>query len=644
MIRNLFTVICCLIIFSSQAQYWKEDRKMTELSPEESGLPVISIEFNVEYKYTYEDSDLVMYYTVHEITKVNNDEAIEQNNRIYINVGPGAELRDIKARTIRADGKVILLDSRNIKEIEDEESGSGYKIFAIEGAELGSEIEYLYTVRQNARYFGGNYFQNRAPIRSASFRLESPKNLKFTFKSYNGFGEITEEENEEVNIYKATDGNIPSLFPEDFATYDANRKRIEYRLDRNTASSNARILTWADAGKQVYSNTYATDPKEIKPIEKWLESLELGGLEPTKKAAKIEDYIKKNFYIDESGMASGDFGDIIKQRAGTEYGIYRLMANAFKTAQINHEIVLTSDRNRLPFDGSFESYNYLDDYLIYIPEADAYIAPADQTSRIGLTPSEYLENEGLFISEKKIRDTVYPITEIRVIKAPDYTANFDNLKVRVSFSDDAMSNDIMITRSFTGYTSSVIKSYLPLMDEERKDEMLTDFIKFISQDSDFKRKEIKEADMRWEKWDDPLVVEGELVSQGFIESAGRNILFKAGELIGPQSELYQEKERMMDVVNEYNRGYLRELIIDLPDNYVVQNADDLSIEEVTRNKEGKEIYKFHSRYELNGNQLIITIDEFYDQIHYPKEDFESFRKVINAAADFNKIVLVLKEK
>ena len=53
---------------------------------------------------------------------------------------------------------------------------------------------------------------------------------------------------------------------------------------------------------------------------------------------------------------------------------------------------------------------------------------------------------------------------------------------------------------------------------------------------------------------------------------------------------------------------------------------------------------FVSNYEVAGNQVIIHIYETYKRTQYPLSQFEDFKKVINASADFNKVVLVLEKK
>jgi hypothetical protein len=47
---------------------------------------------------------------------------------------------------------------------------------------------------------------------------------------------------------------------------------------------------------------------------------------------------------------------------------------------------------------------------------------------------------------------------------------------------------------------------------------------------------------------------------------------------------------------------------------------------------------------VNGDVLDIEIFEVYHSSFTPKSVYEDYRKVINAAADFNKVVLILEKK
>jgi hypothetical protein len=59
---------------------------------------------------------------------------------------------------------------------------------------------------------------------------------------------------------------------------------------------------------------------------------------------------------------------------------------------------------------------------------------------------------------------------------------------------------------------------------------------------------------------------------------------------------------------------------------------------------GERTMAFTSTYKIAGNVVKISVVEYYKRVIYPLSIFENFRKVINAAADFNKITLVFERK
>ena len=105
-------------------------------------------------------------------------------------------------------------------------------------------------------------------------------------------------------------------------------------------------------------------------------------------------------------------------------------------------------------------------------------------------------------------------------------------------------------------------------------------------------------------------------------------------------ELYQENERVSPLENEFRRTYERTINITIPEGYTIANLDDINIENEYIEK-GETLLSFKSYYELNGNILKITADEYYKTNHIPVAIYEDYRRVINSAADFNKVTLVL---
>ena len=115
-------------------------------------------------------------------------------------------------------------------------------------------------------------------------------------------------------------------------------------------------------------------------------------------------------------------------------------------------------------------------------------------------------------------------------------------------------------------------------------------------------------------------------------------------LIGPQSELYNDDKRQIPVENTFNRGYERVIKVNLPAGYSVKNPDDLNFNVIYDNRGSDSPFSFVSTHTIEGNVLTIRVNEYYKEIYAPLDRYEDYRKVINAAADFNKVVLVLEKK
>ena len=120
-----------------------------------------------------------------------------------------------------------------------------------------------------------------------------------------------------------------------------------------------------------------------------------------------------------------------------------------------------------------------------------------------------------------------------------------------------------------------------------------------------------------------------------LEEAGDSYIFEVGKVIGTQSELYQEKERVNPIEMQYPNRYNYEIRVHIPEGYTAEGLESLRIHEELK-QDGNLLCSFHSDYELRDKLIVITIEEIYAVNKFPKERYEDFRKVINAASDFNK--------
>ncbi len=643
--RNIVWVVALLVACGARANeikkyQWEGERKRFTLSERENGYAEYILKNHEQYDYTFEGDEFIMYETTHRIVRVNNSDAIQHFNRIFISMRNVKDLVELKARAINKDGKVVNFDINNLKEVKDEESGRGYRIFAIEGVEVGSEVEYFYTLKKSSSIYDRVFVQYGTPVKESTFLLTSPKHLKFDFKIYGSDSTVAEKSDEEHNVYSVDLKNLVALKEENFSSFNSNRQRIEFKLAYNTAKSSARLYTWDDAAKTFYRVLVETSKEDEKALDKFVKSVDDKPSDKLEQRIKnIERKIKMTVQINPDAKGD-DLTSIIKSKLASREGLTKLFLATFAKLNIKCEPVITCDRSNFKFDSTFDSWGYLDDYLLFFPDVKGFIAPYNFETRYPVIPAEFTAQKGLFIEPFEVGNVKSALGSIKEIPALDYTLNTDNLDIKVAFNEDMSSHKIEMKRTFGGINATFITPYYHLMNEEQKSKMVEELLKQTAPDPVITKWEAKPIET--EKTTN-FLMQVDFTSSHFIEKAGPRILFKLGELIGPQTEMYRDDERMTNIENDYNRGYNRVMEITIPDGYQMRNPQDIKFN-VVYHEGDKEPYLFISDYTFKDNKLRVTIEEYYKEIYAPLSRYEDYRKVINAAADFNKVTLVLEKK
>jgi hypothetical protein len=621
---------------------WEKSRARYPLSESDKAMSELVLKHHTQYQYTLENDQFVMYSTVHQIILVTSDEAVKKNNRIVISMNSTIELTDLQARAINRDGKAVYFDKNNLKELKNEESGNAYRIFAIEGIELGSEIEYFYTRKMTGGIYDRVFMQFDVPVKNGSFLLTCPKHLRFDFKSYEGLAAVVVNEGEEKNQYTLNVNDIPAMKEEPFSYFDPNRKRIEFKLAYNIARSQARLYTWEEAAKTFYNILYDVTKDDEKAVDKFLKGL---GDNPSKsiddRIRNIEHKIKMSIKVSDerSDKSLSSVESIIKSKISSREGITKLFLSVFNKLGIACAPAITCSRENIRFDGKFDSWTYLDDYVVYFTGPKTFLAPYKFETRYPLIPSEWTAQQALFIEPLTIGSLKSALGSIAEIPAADYTLSNDDLEIEVSFNDDLSSANIHQKRLFGGYNALFFTPYYDLMTSDQRKQFVEELIKQTAPDATIAKWDTK---LITDKKSDSFLMDAEFQTASFSERAGPRILFKAGELIGSQVEMYRDDKRVTQVENGFNRGYDRFIRINIPQGYSVKNPQDLKID-ITYSDGSETPFLFQSDYVVKGNTLEITIKEYYKKIYAPVERYEDFRKVINAAADFNKVTLVFEK-
>ena len=89
--------------------------------------------------------------------------------------------------------------------------------------------------------------------------------------------------------------------------------------------------------------------------------------------------------------------------------------------------------------------------------------------------------------------------------------------------------------------------------------------------------------------------------------------------------------------------YIREITLEIPEGYTLSNPEVIKMKKELQINGNVEAF-FYSDYDISGNKLVITCTEGYKKAGFAPSLIKEYTDVVNAAADFNKITLILVPK
>jgi hypothetical protein len=652
--------LLCLLLISSAAfaqnlpadlvhAGYNWDTKRTQRLPipaADAELPAVVLKdfTSLEYYFDEKAKGLRLYATEHRIVRVNSSDGIERYNKIVLPVLETGAAVDVKARTISPRGEVKEVRTADMKELKDEEGAGGFRVFAVDGVEKGSEIEYFYTRERPFNHFGSEVLQGETAARNVTFEVISPEALTFEAKVYHGPQAVADTTMPGKHVLRLTLKEVPAVRDEAFTNVRAQLMRLEYKLAFIASKGEVRQFTWADASQGIHQTMTSLSKDEAKAVDKVLAAAKVPATGPlAERIAAVERYVKLNFNLEEG--ASADLARIVATRNAPEPGFAHLLAALYRKLGIDFELVITCSRASKPFDASFDSWTYLDHFALYFPATKQYLAPGRPDYYYGMIPADWTGHSALFIKSVKLGKIESAVGTVKEV--PTLTAEQSNqdLDIKVAFAPDLDNSTVSLRQTMGGYNAAVIQPFWTMIPEAKRTELLQQFQKGIVPDAtNFKNLEVRNVERGTNPLEKPFIVDGTFESAALLDKAGPRYLFKIGTLLGPQTELYQKEERQFDVDNDTNHGYLRTIRFEVPAGYTVRNLQDLNMDVKAGPDAAKPLFDFHSGYTQQGQTVTVTISENYRQLSWPKADFEAFRAVVNAAANFNKVVLVLDKK
>ncbi|HEY6144114.1 MAG TPA: DUF3857 domain-containing protein [Flavobacterium sp.] len=649
-LKNIFTLVILLsssVIFAQEYSFknydWNEKETKVEIPEQYKNEKEVILELNTKIEIAVSGKTANQYHLLHQKTYINSDDAIERNNKIYIPFSLDESVLLNKARVILKNGTVINLDKKDIKEDVDQEKGMRFNYFAVNGLEKGAIIEKLYVIQESPEFTGNTIkMQDDYPIAKLNLELIYPNYLVFKTKSYNGLSEavIDDKKIENKTVLSITEKDIPALDNnENYSNWNLQLKLFRYKLDENLLTGGTNLNNYKEFSNNLYERLNPEfDKKEQKSLDDFCKTIPKSK-DLQEQIWNIENKIKKTITYDRYIDSKQNLSNIIDSKQANQTDILKLYLAVFKNLKIENNMVFTSNRYKIPFDKDFESFENLSELLFYFPSIQKYLTPTEVEYRIPLFPANIANNNGLFIKEKTFAGMKMGIGEINFIEIPGSDITHDIMNITVDFTDDIENPLITSNLTFGGYSGLNFQPLKDFISADQYKTVLKNIAENYTVDAEYKTltTENDGTDFIGKK---PFVLNVSYDGKDLTKKAGENYLFSVGETIGKQMEFYQENKRTLPVEIDYPHYYTRKIKILLPKGATVKNLDKFTMD-FKNVLNGKTEAAFISKYSQKGNEITVENVEYYNLINYPLAKFDEYKAVINAAADFNKIVIIV---
>lgn len=649
-LKNIFTFVAIIstsVFFAQEYSFknydWNEKETKVEIPEIYKNEKEVILERTEKIEFVVNGKTAKQYHLLHEKIYINSDDAIERNNKIYIPFSLNENVLVNKARVILKNDTVINLDQKDIKEDVDQEKGIKYNYFAVNGLEKGAVIEKIYILEERPEFTGETIkMQDEYPIANLNFELIYPNYLIFKTKSYNGLSEpiIDEKKIENSTIQTISEKNIPALDnDEQYSNWALQLKLFRYKLEENQLTGGRNLNSFKEFATSLYERLNPElDKKQQKSLDDFCKTIPKSD-DLQEQIWNIENKIKKTIAYDRYIDSKETLSDIIETKQANQTDILKIYLAVFKNFKIENNMVFTSNRYKIPFDKDFESFENLSELLFYFPTINKYLTPTEIEYRIPLFPNTIANNNGLFIKEKIFAGVKIGIGEINFIEIPGNDISHDIMNITVDFTQDIENPLVTSNLTFGGYSGLNFQPIKDFASAEQYKTVLKSIAENYTVETEYKTLTTKNDGTEF-IGKKPFVLNVTFDGKDLTQKAGENYLFSVGETIGKQMEFYQENKRALPVEIDYPHLYTRNIKILLPKGATVKNLDKFVMDYKTK-VNGKTEAGFISKYTKNGDEILVENTEFYNIINYPLDKFEDYKAVINAAADFNKIVIIV---
>ncbi len=631
-----------ILRFEYQTYIWQTPRQLFPLSAQEVNEPVLVLKDKRVIEYVYDANQaLQMVETVHKIIRINSQNALNTHNKIYIAAHNLLTILHLQARFISASGKITNFDQANLKELTDQ-TGEAYKLFAIEGAAVGGEIEYFYTLQKKPMLFGREILQTDLLAKEVEFELIAPKQLIFEAKSYNGLPEVVSsgQKYKSKNTLSLHLPQLPASTTADFGVANAAKlMRIDFKLAYNAQNPDQKLFTWANIAQLIGEKMYdfrLQNLKKFQPLANKVKEIAKNKKTHTDKIQAIEEWLKTTIRLVPSAKDES-LEVAFENNYANSATLTKLFLFGLQTAQIPHQLVVTSNRQQALFDSEFPNWYCLEKYLIWFPTTQQFLSPTDKGFRYGFVPYQFTDNQGLFIDF--VSNFAY--STIQKIPAQRAMQNTDRATFQLSIDPTQEKVNGYWHSEWQGYYASPLCEVYAGKEDKQQfwQNYLRQYVPAIEVNN-LKLNGKSTATASPVSTLPTFSLMAAVQTNELLQKAGDKLLFDIGKLLTltpPTIEANSSQEFSITCEQTYQRT----IIFNIPAGYIVRNLEDLNFSAILATAEQPTTW-FQSHYTLEGNRVTVHIAAVYGNRHFAATEKQGFEEIIGKQEAFAQTILVLQ--
>lgn len=595
----------------------------------------------VEYEIDPAEDLFYKYRTEHYRVKLLTHASIEEFNKVYIPTEGVYDLLQLQARIIRK-GKVIDVAPK-LEEYKGDEEADRHYYFPISGLELGDEVEILYSLKMEPSFDGDQFhLQGEIPIYNLDFMFIAPNDSYFDFICHNGLKRPVKLDTIlQRNHWLIHMDTVEAFDTEHFVEYNNAIMKVDVSLagegrpgDRNYSPFD-KYMEYYNA---LYNRKYKKkDLKLVSTLAKEIGVLE-GSMED--KVRKIEGFMKNEFVVEPVNYER-EIEDLIASRKGNGFAALRLYLLLFEVCDIDYEYGFTSDRYDTYFSPEIESAYFLQNYFIYFPRINQYMAPLDYSSRLGFMDYKWVPNYGFFIhmDEDPERQSM---GSVRLIPSTTANQNNDSLIIHITVNDEMDDVSVQIERHLKGYDAGEHQAYYHLYNFGRKESVHNELLNFMKDRSEFRMTEIKNMSES-DAFTSPLIIKGDVtqLNTPLLEKAGSKTIFKLGSLFGEYLDVNELRKKERDFVFANPFTTSTTIIIDFPQDIKVTNSSDIP---TSKDFSSHADITISSEFEVKGSRITYRKHEVYNKHRYPVAEKEQVLEAFGFYNELSRLALIVENK